>query len=247
MTDREEGKERKKAQRDRWAISISIISLLITLSAFVLGSLLQKDDVRVVIGEPPGVNVNEKGEIYVSGSQTLTFINSGNRAAAVTDIGALAWNASGSEKPKTDCVESQQEPSFPTPLESRQFVLKNGEFSVINLDVREQLFWKKRKDGNIYFMGTKDFRVKVGDSFYTCLTLNIVTPDNILSRWSHPAFKFKVEEGFGGLSAVPEPLFNAEKPIAVLFETNFHSAWQLVPVGSAERVSLEKQRANSIK
>jgi hypothetical protein len=247
VAEREDGKERKNAHRDWWAISISIFSLLITLSTFVLGSLLQKDAVRVVIGEPPSVNINEKGEIYVSGSQTLTFINSGNRPAAVTDIGALAWNISGSEKPKTDCVESEQEPSFLAPLESRQFVIKNGEFSVINLDVREQFFWKKRKDGNIYFIGTKDFRVKVGDSFYVCLTLNIVTPDNIVSRWSHPAFKFIVEEGLGSLTAVPSPIFDAEKPIAVLFETNFHSAWQLVPVGSADRVLLEKQRASSIK
>jgi hypothetical protein len=84
--------KQKQKHRDWIAISVAVVSFVISVASFVFsaistyyGVILQKDDLRVVFSFAPYVVFDDanKGELIVSGGLGAVFINSGNRAAVV--------------------------------------------------------------------------------------------------------------------------------------------------------------------
>jgi hypothetical protein len=77
-----------KKGRDWLAVGISVFSLGISALTAYRTILFQRDDVRVEVGEALRV-MRDKNQFTLEEMQELTFINSGNRQAAVTGVSGM--------------------------------------------------------------------------------------------------------------------------------------------------------------
>jgi len=195
---------------DRWkakdylTIGISIAALLVALTTSFFSVVWQLDDVRVVIGETPSVYLNEANEVVLEGSQTITFINSGNRQAAITRFQVHAIPLVGPINDKETC-ENPWGPLIPFVF--KRMVLKPSEIVHLELPLTDEKgFWQKRKDGSLVLEKSIS-TPKHEDSYLVCLTLDVVTPDSYVEWSRRPIFKI----------TFAEPLTDSERQVA-LFE-----------------------------
>src|SRR4051812_15680953 len=119
------------AAKDWSFLSIAVLALCVSVATALFNVVLQFDDLRVVLGRNPLVEIRAS-ELTVSGDQELTFINSGNRAAAITDISAVARRivVPGDEQVCHSPSASRFEELFtfaPMELDAKPFILKAGE------------------------------------------------------------------------------------------------------------------------
>jgi hypothetical protein len=171
----------------------------------------QVDDVRVVIGDPPQVYVTRK-VLEASGEQELTFMNAGNRNAAVSSIKAMATKM---EKGQTELPKCETEETFPIFFKTDSFGIKPGEVIVVKLGLYEG-YWKKKDEG---FVGDNTFfHFTDGDMFLACLSVSIATPDSFYRNKVIPAFKYTVREpgSVAWTAKTYEPLFEENRPISLL-------------------------------
>jgi hypothetical protein len=139
LEKRERAPSAKPFDSLRLAIAASVVTFLITIIGFGFSALgfwatiKRDDDVRVLITDPPSFYLEEK-KITMIGTPKFTFIDSGNREAAITSIGAAAWYFGGDKPTKKDC--HQNGPRFPVEFDAKPFVLKAGEIRVIETSIR---------------------------------------------------------------------------------------------------------------
>src|SRR5205807_1328222 len=83
----------------------------------------------------PWVQTNSKKEAEFVGEQELTFINLGNRSAAVTFLGARIIPVQAVKDPST-CSGAHDFPAYPIGFDTKPFVIKPGEISYIEAKVK---------------------------------------------------------------------------------------------------------------
>jgi hypothetical protein len=83
----ETGERPVRAWKDHVSILMSTLALLISACTFYFNIIREKDDLRVVIEAAPDFEIDyEKLAFGIQVPTYLTFINSGNRPAAVLDV-----------------------------------------------------------------------------------------------------------------------------------------------------------------
>ncbi|MCK1618037.1 hypothetical protein IVA96_15570 [Bradyrhizobium sp. 159] len=166
-----EGKP-KKHWLDWAGWAIAVISLCITGFTAYRTLLIQRDDIRVVVDGTLAVRP-DKGDLLLDQDQQFTFINSGNRAAVITEIyGELVLVTD----PKTGCDGRFAKSIVFNPT---QIVVKPGDILPVHANVVERYPWVK--DGNaLRFRRSKG---EQNDSYILCLQLYVTTPDSTSIRW----------------------------------------------------------------
>jgi len=226
------GPEAKKPH-DWLAISLSILSLSVSCLSLYFSALLQTDDIRVVVDEIPTLSADGDGSLLIAGAVKLTWVNSGNRAASILAISAVARRLDDSEKSKPTCIGKTPPNEFSFGIES--FVLKPGEI----ISVRSKRISaygvepKKSVRDDTYVMTKSMYTPAPDDSIYVCILTKIVTPDDFILDRASPVYRYTFQEMFiditdekdkkSGksdvvriLDAQSEPLFETTKPLVLV-------------------------------
>jgi hypothetical protein len=208
------------AFKDWFSITLSCAALAVSAGSAYLNLLVQKDDLRVVIGRSPSVGRTDQNELTVYGEQELTFINSGNRAAAVTTVSAAGKRYTEPKAGVDQCSGGTVlEDLLILPFIIEPFVLKPGEILAIKAKVDTALISSKGKFGVAF--AKMFFHPKVGDKALACLSLNVVTPDSYSVEWRRAAYIYTFQEDVTDR----EQLFESEKPISVVHRTQWWPNW----------------------
>lgn len=163
-----EAKRPKKHWLDWAGWIVAVISLCFTARTV----LFQRDDIRVVVDGALAVRP-DRGDLLLDQDQQFTFINSGNRAAVITEIyGELVLVTD----PKTGCDGHFAKSIVFNPT---QIVVKPGDILPVHANVVQRYPWVK--EGNaLRFRRSKE---EQNDSYIVCLQLYVTTPDSSSIRW----------------------------------------------------------------
>jgi hypothetical protein len=159
--------------KDWLTIPMSMAALCVSITVAYL-TLRQTDDVRLIlghIGNSIGTRVTAKGTVAVWANHDATFINSGNRAAAVTFVRLKIFG--GWTGPPTDCNVDM----FVLEYDFEPFVIRPGEIILRKLQLNAKQLHGEVKDGMVYMQ----FAEIEGESanFIFCISVNVLTPDNL--------------------------------------------------------------------
>jgi hypothetical protein len=172
-----EDKPHKKHLLDWIAVGISLLSLIVAGVPAYRTVLFQRDDVRLVAGNALTVR-HDKGDLLLDQDQEFTFINSGNRAAVITEIyGELVLVTD----PKTGCDGRFAKSIVLNPT---QIVVKPGDVLPVHAKVVQRYPWEKDQDG-FRFRRSKE---EQNDSYIVCLQLYVTTPDSSSIRWAQKLY-----------------------------------------------------------
>jgi hypothetical protein len=192
-----------------------LVGAFIAAGVFYFTVIRQVDDVRVVIGDPPVVYISESGKTLESnGEQELTFMNAGNRHAAISNIKGMVIPI---EKGESSLPKCQIEDTLSISFKPESFVMKPGEVIVSKLLLQEG-FWKRKKKEGGYIADNTFFSFENASSFLVCLVVSVTTPDAFDRDMLKPAFKytlFNVRKTTGE-TKIFEPLFEQNRPITLL-------------------------------
>jgi len=167
-----EEKRHKKHWLDWAGWVVAVISLCITGYTTYRTVLIQRDDIRLVVGNALTVR-HDKGDLLLDQDQEFTFINSGNRAAVIAEIyGELVLVTD----PTTGCDGRFAKSIVLNPT---QTVVKPGDILPVHAKVVQRYPWEKDKDG-LRFRRSKE---EQNDSYIICLQLYVTTPDSSSIRW----------------------------------------------------------------
>ncbi|QIG96312.1 hypothetical protein [Bradyrhizobium sp. 6(2017)] len=163
-----EAKRPKKHWLDWAGWIVAVISLYFTARTV----LFQRDDIRVVVDGALAIR-SDKGDLLLDQDQQFTFINSGNRAAVITEIyGELVLVTD----PKTGCDGRFAKSIVFNPT---QIVVKPGDILPVHANVVQRYPWVKDGSG-LRFRRSKE---EQNDSYIVCLQLYVTTPDSTSIRW----------------------------------------------------------------
>jgi hypothetical protein len=205
-----------KAKRDWLPVIIStmlgLLSLAVSFSGFFFSTLYHRDDIRVVIGKSPMVSRTAKSDLVVEGSQELTFVNSGNRAASITAVYIVGRLVA---KGEVDNCEGEVGAVLVFPLEMKPVIIKPGE--IVAIDAK---FPSETKGGKTQpTIPASWFEFKIGDTVLACLALDVVTPDSLSKQWRQPGYRYTFKDSSLWSSTERVRLFE-EKPLSVLRHTS---------------------------
>ena len=130
----------------------------------------------------------DNGLITVYGEPELTFINSGNRPAAITSITAIISRLDSIAVESPKCATTDKLDYLPAPLNIEPFVLKPGEIIVRTGGFAKPFFDKKH---DFYVLRVPIPKVKKGDAFLACLQLSITPPDSHSAKTQLPAYQVR--------------------------------------------------------
>jgi hypothetical protein len=171
------------------------IALAISAGTAYFNILRQSDDLRVVLGgHAPGLSIDwVKGEVRPSGETTLTFINSGNRAAVVTDIQLQV--AEWSRDDLATCTIERRESHLNVKYQAGAIVVKAGEILVVKTALSDKRAY--RQEQAILRLDPK----KAGGDFVIlslCMIFDVVTPDNTEVRAAVPSIVSRIPRNEAG-------------------------------------------------
>lgn len=221
------GRETKKP-RDWAAISISVLSLIVSCLSFYFTTLLQTDDIRVVIDGAPYLSADDDGSLLIEGQVKLTWVNSGNRTAAILSVAAIGRKLGEGERVNPKC-EGENWNGFELGFEP--FVLKPGEIisqhskGLFGLGISPT----KRMGREAYKMRKEFYIPKANDTLLVCIVTKIVTPDDYMMDWSTAVYRYTFDEKtielsddkgkpieFHLMTAEPNPLFDKARPMSLV-------------------------------
>jgi hypothetical protein len=203
--------------KDFISIGISMLALIISTASTWFNVLLQKDDIRVIIGDAPSVEILKGGNVEVSGSFDLTIVNAGNTVVGITGILAPLIKLSSNDKPLPNCPSEAALPLMTFVFKG--MTIKPSEIVALNL----KLTFPTAKKGKGVFgtetliIGKKIFEAHKGDIYLACLAFNIVTTDGLARQSTIPAYVYTF--GDADDPGNEEPLFSNTEPV-VMFKRN---------------------------
>ncbi|WP_143039697.1 MULTISPECIES: hypothetical protein [Bradyrhizobium] len=209
----------EKKERHWIAFSISAVSFVISVLSFFFSTLLEADDVRMVIEHTPSVGIDaHSGELIISGNVGLAFVNSGNRSASIMNVKATSRKATIDEGIGAKCSSDKAFGTDWFDFGVEPFVLKPGDImNVQSKALKGGGVSPKKGEKDTYKLNKDTFSPKVGDVILVCAETNLVTPDSLILAWKLPILRylFKNDTDFG-LTVEEEPLFDAGKPIVLI-------------------------------
>jgi hypothetical protein len=190
----------KKHWADWLALVISLFSLAISGITAYRTVFFQRDEIRFVAGDSLRVARNENDEFRIEEDQELTFINSGNRQAVITEIfGTLVLVTDSTAQCANRFAKN-------IVLNANKIVLKPGDIQLLRAKVVKDYPWEKGKDG-LYFRETK-----TSQKYIVCVEFYVTTPDSSSARFVQPLYELAPGKS-------PVELFNKDEPIKVLQQT----------------------------
>jgi hypothetical protein len=202
----------------RWiTFTISVVSFVISVVSFFFSTLLETDHVRLVFEQTPAVYIDAlSGDLDVDGKLELAVVNSGNRPASVMRVGGGARRATASEGSEAKCptnifegigIGFGIEPFALTPGDIKNLQSKTFSGATIS---------PNKDDKDTYTIKKKDFSPKVGDAVIVCVSIDLVTPDELIV-WKRPVLKYVFENDANfGFSVTEKRLFESEKPVELV-------------------------------
>jgi hypothetical protein len=176
----------------------------------------QVDDLKVAFGKLPGATVKPNGDLWIIGPLEITFINSGNRSVAITNVWAMATPLKSPDATATNCDTPE---THGAALRLDSFILKPGELELKKLEAVSNCFFCELEKGEDFlsqptWVPKSVFKVKLGDAFLTCLSLAVATAEGTSTEIKKPVFKYEI-------GSEPTPLFDKTKPIVFVHNTAF--------------------------
>jgi|SRR6266853_6181578 hypothetical protein len=171
------------------------VTLVLSISAFGISAiglyvnlLRQKDDVRVVIDDIPEVNyLPEEGRdlpwiVIPGGPLQFTFINAGNRTAAVRSASIVIAQSGSARTPRLKkCSGEGVDDVDGVDWDVHPFVLKPSDVVVVDLKFKDKTFhgMERNRDHDTYLIRMVDTqKLRSRYMFAVCLQFTVVTPDN---------------------------------------------------------------------
>jgi hypothetical protein len=115
-----------------------IFALILSAGTMYFNIIRQKDDLRVAFGVPPEFTLDfDNSQFEVANEQTMTFINSGNRAATVPDIELWIEQSGRAVSERQQCNEAKTGVSMGYIFEPP--VVRPGEISIVKVKLNKLL------------------------------------------------------------------------------------------------------------
>jgi hypothetical protein len=216
---------RKSAQsrQSQWSAAVlaSVVTFLITVLGFGISafgfwvSLKQTDDLRVMIPSAIPLITIQKDRIAFMQAIDLTYINSGNRQARISDLGLVALKYD-EQKPPTDrsCNEGEPEAKIYPRFDFASLVIKPGEIMDIrNLKFRPGFMGEALGDQGIQFPNVPGVTGK--DTMLVCLQQRVVTPDSYVRALNKMLWLIKPD------SPETKYLYEQNRPVIVRKTTTY--------------------------
>jgi hypothetical protein len=194
-----------ESKRDWLAITISLVSVVIAAGSAGYNILLHQDDIRVVFSNSLNVG-REKQDFTLDAKQELTFINSGNRPAVISEVYGKLVLARGTESDQSQCEENLSLAKNIL-LNASPVIIKPGEIQIFNAKVDISYPWKL--DGYQVRYHEDDAR-EAAAKHIVCVEIYVVTPDSSSFRWIQALYTLPTE------NEEPKELFGKDEPLRVV-------------------------------
>ena len=231
--------ERPKKERDWFAFVISIVSFMISVFSFFFATLLEADDVRIVIDELPYVTVFEK-TLRLGGNIRLAVVNSGNRTASVLSLNAVARNSTKDEGVNAPCIpESKFLSNIPIQFGFSPVVLKPGDIANLQSSNFIGPGIRPPKSGEYSsYIDRNTYTPKAGDFILVCIQATVATPDSVVTAWRRPIMRYEIEDlsDPGDKSTVLDArrfgLIDKTRPLSVVYRNQWFGKIRSLFTGS---------------
>ena len=214
-------------------ISTILSCLALGVSGFTayFNILQQTDDVRIVSSSQPIVVFDDKGTLGLAGQQQITFINSGNRDVAVTDVTLAVMRLNTPPVTNSQCSELRNFQVANLVYDFEPFIVTPGQIIIKKFDQTSFPQWKTDKvDGSRKFLISPSNVVR-GDAVVTCLRISMTTPDMVVNDVYEPKH-YVVVEDFPNADPSPNSLLSdPNKPYPIVLQTNnrLSAVYELMP------------------
>jgi hypothetical protein len=172
--------------KDWVTVVLSVFAFGISAIGLYVNLLRQTDDLRVVIDDIPEVNYStEEGKdlpwiVIPAYPLQFTFINAGNRAAAVRSASIVIAQGKSADTPRLKkCRDGDVGSIDGVDWDIKPFVLKPNDIFVVDMKFKDKTFSGRELNRDVYRVGM-DWSQKSRKQymFAVCLRFNVVTPDN---------------------------------------------------------------------
>jgi hypothetical protein len=207
---------------NRWSAPIlaSVVTFLVTVLGFGISafgfwsSLRQTDDLRVLITSSTPLITIDNDSINIMQALDLTYINSGNRQARISNLGLIGLKYNDTQFPTDrNCDEGEPDTKIYPTFDFSSATIKPGEIlDLHDLKYRHGAMSRPLGKG-ISFPNL--FRLTASDSMLVCLQQRVITPDSYVSSLSKALWL--IRKNGGDL----KPLFDQERPITVKKTTRY--------------------------
>ncbi|WP_271499279.1 hypothetical protein [Bradyrhizobium sp. CCBAU 11357] len=204
-------------QANRWSAAVlaSIVTFLITVFGFGISAfgfwakLRQTDDLRVLITSSAPLITTETDRVGFTQPISLTYINSGNRQARISNLGLVALKYNDTRTPADEsCDAGEPDTKIYPRFDFSSIVIKPGEITDIrDLKYTFGLLSKPLGEQGIVFPNI--LRLTANDSLLVCLQQRVVTPDSYVVSLSKALWLLRSRDGDFKF------LFDQGKPIVV--------------------------------
>jgi hypothetical protein len=201
------GSKMAESKRDWLAITISLVSVIIAAGSAGYNILLHQDDIRVVFGNSLNVS-RDKQDFTLDLKQDLTFINSGNRPAVISEVYGTLVLARGNGSDQSECEEGLTLAKNIL-LNASPLIIKPGEIQMMNAKVDISYPWKL--DGYQVKYHAEDAG-EAAAKHIVCVEIYAMTADSASFRWIQALY---VLPG-GKEGGEQKQLFNKDEPLRVV-------------------------------
>lgn len=198
-----------------------ILALGVSTGSAVFNYFLQKDDLRVVLDSLPemynaGPDIVSGSGIAVRANQQITFINSGNRSAAITRIQLLAVQPEKGAEKTEDCSGGM---TIATAYDLDPFVIKPGEILLKTLRLKKNIW----PEYNGYILNYMSHLNRERDHFLVtlCMGFSIISPDNYMEEIKRPLYSKDMPRDVPVVASPGEPIIDWGHPVVLLHNTVF--------------------------
>ncbi|MCS3727224.1 hypothetical protein [Bradyrhizobium betae] len=188
---------------NQWSAAVlaSIVTFLITVFGFGISAfgfwanLRQTDDLRVLITSSTPLITTESDRIGFTQPIDLTYINSGNRQARISNLGLVALKYNDTRTPTDDsCDEGEPDTKIYPRFDFSSITIKPGEIiDLRGLKYAFGLLSKPLGEQGIVFPNI--FRLTANDSLLVCLQQRVVTPDSYVVSLSKALWLLRSRDG----------------------------------------------------
>ena len=185
-----------------WAtLTMAAFALLISAATLYLTVVRTKDDLRVVVeGSPEFLLDYDHPKFDIITNLTMTFINVGNRPAAILGVTLFLDQSPKAELHQESC-EQEIGTATTRPYDLKAVIVKAGEIISVPARLRDQHSGAKDAERTIRL---EDWSAKKNQiNVLGCLRFTVSTPDNVSEDRDVPIFYtnaelFQREDGYFG-------------------------------------------------
>ena len=216
-------KEPKVNMKDWVSVTLSCLALGVSAGAAYFNIIRQTDDIRIATLPSPFVVLDDQGKIGVSGQQQITFINSGNRDAAITDLSLVLVRLKDAPPDDTQCDEAKGSAVASLLYDFEPFITRPGDIVVktFTRTLYPDLWKTSSTDNNLKFfdLGSSMFGAK--EIVFTCLRLSVTTPDKFIADVLVPKHYIPIEDvrHDGSVASSVKSVFDSNKPYRIVQKT----------------------------